>query len=92
MSNLQPQYAVAMRRGHGYLPIDLKFVGLVRSQGVETVRIRFSLDHDKLLDLPLSAEVLAALTQILSSFRGVLPEKLPDAVEQLRQDGVVSDD
>ena len=65
MPNLQTKYAVTVRRGHGSLPIGLKFVNLVRSQGVETIRIRFSLNHDKVLDLPLSADTLAELARIM---------------------------
>jgi hypothetical protein len=91
MPNPEPKYAVTLRRGHGCLPIDLKFVGLVRSQGVETIRIRFSLDRDKLLDLPLSAETLAALVQPLISLRGLTPDQLPDELEHLRLCGGVLD-
>jgi hypothetical protein len=89
MPNLQPQHAVVVLRGPNCLPIDLKFVGLVRSQGTEVVRIRFSLDHDKLLDLPLSAEALADLVQPLSSLHGKTPEQMPGEVEYLRQCGGV---
>ena len=91
MPNPEPKYVVTVRRGHGCLPIDLKFVGLARSQGVETIRIRFSLDRDKLLDLPLSAEALAALVQPLSSLHGLTPAQLPDELEHLRLCGGVMD-
>jgi hypothetical protein len=88
----QPQYSVTVRRGHGCLPIGLKFEGLVRSQGIETIRIRFSLDHDKILDLPLSAEALAALVQPLSALHGRTPDQLPKEIEHLRQNGGVLPD
>ena len=92
MANLPLQYGLSMRRGHGCLPIGLKFVGLVRSQGTETVRIRFSLDHDKLLDLPLTAEALAGLVQPLSALHGKTPEELPEEVAYLREIGGVFDE
>jgi hypothetical protein len=92
MSNPQTQYAVTLRRGHGCLPIGLRFVGLFRSQGIETIRIRFSLDHDNTLDLPVSADTLAALVQPLSSLHGLPPDKLLDEREHLRMTGGVSDE
>jgi hypothetical protein len=88
MPNLQTKYAVTVRRGHGSLPIGLKFVNLVRSQGVETIRIRFSLNHDKVLDLPLSADTLAELAYTLGALRGVPPENLPEEIEDLAGKGL----
>jgi hypothetical protein len=88
MPHPQPQYAVAVRRGHGCLPIDLKFVSLVQSQGVETIRIRFSLDRDKTLDLPLSAETLAALAYVLGPLRGIEPRALGDEIADLAMKGL----
>jgi len=91
MPEVHPRYDVVVRRGLGSLPIGLRYVGLVRSEGVETVRIRFSLDRDKLLDLPLSAEVLAQLAQFLGNLHGKLPEQMSDEIEYLRQMGGIQE-
>lgn len=83
MARFQPRYDVTVRPGLGSLPIGLRFVGLIQTQGIETLRIRFALDHDKLLDLPLSAEALVALVQPLSALRGKGPDEIPDEIESL---------
>ena len=85
----KPQHAVTVPRGHrGNLPIDLKFAGLVALQGVEIIRIRFSLDLDKELDLPLSAETLADLIQALGQLHGRSPATMPEGIADLRARGV----
>ena len=83
MTTSRHQCLVTVRPGRSSLPIGLKFVGLFRSEGTETVRIRFALDHDKLLDLPLSAEALAALVQPLYWLHGKAPDELPAELESL---------
>lgn len=88
MPNFQPQYAVTVRRGHGTLPIGLKFSGLAKSRGVEKVRIRFSLDYDKVLDIPLSAEALADLIQTLSPLHGTPPKAVDEELADLQLKGL----
>lgn len=90
MPNPQQPYDVVVRRGHGSLPIGLKFLGLSRSQGIEAIRIRFSLDNNKILDMPLSAEALADLVQILQSFRGRTPAQIPEEIDHLNHLGLIS--
>jgi hypothetical protein len=68
--------ALTVLRGRNNLPVVEQFEGLVESQGAEALRIRFSLSHGRLLDLPLSAAALADLVQPLSALRGVTPEKI----------------
>jgi hypothetical protein len=81
----RPQHDVIVRRGHrGNLPVDLKFAGLVAPQGIEIIRIRFSLDLDKELDLPLSAETLADLMQVLAPLDGKSPAQMPEEIAYLR--------
>jgi len=63
------------------------YAGLVRSQGREIVRIRFSLDLDKSLDLPRTAETLAYLAQFLGCLGGKVADEMPTEIEALRQNG-----
>ena len=88
MANFQPQYDVVVRRGHGSLPIDLKFECLAGSRGVETLRIRFSLGPDRVLDLPLSAETLADLANALTPLHRIPPTKIPEELADLQQKGL----
>jgi hypothetical protein len=67
------------------LPDDLMFEGLVRPQGREIARIRFSRGRNTSLDIPLSAASLAVLIQVMSSLHGTPAERLPEALDQLRQ-------
>ena len=89
---LPQRYDVSVRRGLGSLPIGLRFQNLIRSQGTETIRIRFSLDPGKLLDLPLSAETLSELAHALRPFFGVLPARLADEVDDLAKKGSIATD
>ena len=88
MAEFVPPYAVTVRKGHGTLPIGLKFVGLAKSRGVEKVRIRFSLDHDKVLDIPLSAEALSDVVQALSPLHGTPPEAVDEELADLKSKGL----
>lgn len=67
------------------LPEDLMFEGLARPQDKETARLRFSRGRNTLLDIPLSAESLAVLVQVMSSLHGIIPEKLAGELEYLRK-------
>jgi len=74
------------------LPADLKFEGLVRPQGTETARIRFSRERNTSLDIPLSAESLALLVQVMSSLHGTPPEGILKELARLRQNVGFLDD
>jgi len=76
------------RRGRYYLPADLKFLSLVRSEGKEIVRIRFCRDGGTELDLPVSAETLADLVQLLSPLHGSLPSELATELADLQSKGL----
>jgi hypothetical protein len=89
MIGTERQLQLAARQCRYNLPEDLEFVGLAAPQGREIIRIRFSRGRGTTLDLPLSAETLAALVQPLSSLHGLTPEKLPDELEHLRLSGGV---
>jgi len=88
----QQQYAVSVRRGHGSLPIGLTFANLVLCQGTETIRIRFSLDRDKLLDLPLSAETLSELAHALHPFHRLPPDQIASEIDDLCRKGSIAKD
>jgi hypothetical protein len=70
----RPPHDVVTLQGRNNLPISEKFEGLFRPEGKETARIRFRARRGRLLDLPLSAEALADLVQLLCSLRGFSPE------------------
>jgi hypothetical protein len=81
----ETQEILLARRGCRYiLPADLMFEGLARPQGTETIRIRFSRGRNTLLDMPLSAQSLAELVQVMSSLHGTSAEKMADEFEYLR--------
>ena len=80
MSGFQPKRLVALQRGQNFLPESAEFEGLAPSEGREIVRIRFRLGSDRTLDILPSAEDLARLVQILSSFRGRTPAQMPEEV------------
>jgi hypothetical protein len=63
---------------HYSLPDDLRFQCLARSRGKEIVRIRFSRGPATILDLPVSAETLAALAHALTPLHGNVAEELAD--------------
>ena len=70
------------------LPADLEFVSLVAPLNTETIRIRLTRGHGTTVDIPLSAETLAALAHVLSPFRGVEPSALANEIADLRQKGL----
>jgi hypothetical protein len=83
---LSPTQDVLLARPVRYiLPDDLMFEGLAHPQGTETARIRFSRGRGTTLDIPLSAESLAVLVQVMSSLHGVPTNKLADELEYLRR-------
>jgi hypothetical protein len=91
----QQSHAVTLWRGQNILPIGLKFVGLAEPQGTESLRIRFSLDLDKLLDIPLSAKSLADLVHVLSPLHGIdqdLPDATNEKIAYLRGQGLIADE
>lgn len=51
--------------GHYTLPDGLRFVGLLDAEGIEAARIRLTLGLAIVLDLPVSAETLSALSRSL---------------------------
>jgi hypothetical protein len=67
------------------LPDDLMFEGLAHPQGTEIIRIRFSRGRNTLLDIPLSAESLAVLVQVMSSLHGTPAKKMSEELEHLRR-------
>jgi hypothetical protein len=87
----QLQYSVIVLRGQNNLPVADAFLGLFHSQGTETIRVRFSLGRGKLLDLPMSAEVLANLVQHLSGLRGFSPETVQEGIVEARARGLISE-
>jgi len=91
MPESERQLPLAARQCRYTLPDDLEFAGLAPSQGREIIRIRFSRGRGTTVDLPLSAETLAALVQPLSSLHGRTPSQLPDELEHLRLCGGVLD-
>ena len=86
MALSQMQDVLLSRRDCRYiLPADLMFEGLALPQGTETARIRFSRGRGTTLDIPLSAESLAGLVQVMSSLYGKLPEELPEELDRLQE-------
>jgi hypothetical protein len=82
----ETQEILLARRDCRYiLPDDLMFEGLSPSQGKETVRIRFSRGRNTSLDIPLSAESLAVLVQVMGSLHGTRAEQMPGELERLRK-------
>jgi hypothetical protein len=80
------QEVLLARRDCAYsVPSDLAFEGLALPQGTEIIRIRFSRDRGTTLDIPLSAEALADLVQVVSSLHGTPPDRMPAELEYLRQ-------
>lgn len=63
------------------LPDGLGFLGLARPRGAETVRIRFGAKPAKILDIPLSADTLAALASALSPLARLASEELQKKLE-----------
>jgi len=62
-----PQHPVSTRAGQNTLPTGLKFVSRVLPQSTtEALRIRFALDRDRTIDLPLTAETLIEMARALS--------------------------
>jgi hypothetical protein len=83
---LPPTENVLLSRPVRYiLPDDLTFEGLALPQGKETARIRFSRGRGTTLDIPFSAECLAALAQTMGSLHGTPPEGIAGELERLRQ-------
>jgi hypothetical protein len=86
MADLVTQEILLSRRDCRYiLPADLMFEGLARPQGTETIRIRFSRERNTSLDIPLSAESLAVLVQVMSSLHGTPAEEMAEELEYLRR-------
>jgi len=79
MSN-GPQETLSLSRQpcHYSLPDDLRFQCLARSRGKEIIRIRFARGPATILDLPVSAETLAALARALVPLHGQVAEELAD--------------
>jgi hypothetical protein len=81
-----PQEVLLARRDCRYiLPDDLVFEGLAHPQGTETARLRFSRGNNTSLDIPLSAESLALLVQVMGSLHGAPAEQMPEELERLRK-------
>jgi hypothetical protein len=87
-SQLTQRIFLARRSCRYILPNDLEFVGLAESKGEEIIRIRFSRGRGITLDLPLSAENLAALAYTLGPLRGIEPAELADEIADLQQKGL----
>jgi hypothetical protein len=62
---------------------DLMFKGLVPSGGREIVRLRFSRPYGAELEIPLQAESLKHLVQVLGPFRDTPIQDLAAAVNEL---------
>ena len=75
--------------GHYRAPDGVAFVNLVVLAGGEKVHIRFSRGPNILLDLPLSAESLEQLIQLLGPLHGIPQQLLPPELETLRKQGAV---
>lgn len=76
-----------VRPGWHSLPGDLGFVGLVRPQGNEAVRIRFFREPAIVVDLPLSAETLVELVRALAPLSGKKAEEVITELKTLQQNG-----
>lgn len=91
MSDPRPR-ELAVLKGRNNVPTLEKFEGLFLPEGTETARIRFRVGRDRLLDLPLSAEALADLVQLLCGLRGFSPEKVAEGIAEARALGLFSED
>jgi len=76
-----------LRQGHYDLPIGLEFRGLIRGRGEGIVRIRLGRGHATTLDIPLSAETLAALVQAIGPLHGVPAAEVAQELDLLHQQG-----
>lgn len=89
MSGSPSEHTVITRPGRNCLPTGLRSPRLAEKRGTEIIRIRFSLDQNKSVDLPLTAETLEQLAQILGPFHGHVAVEMPAEVEDVRKVGGV---